>query len=136
MVPTLIFIWRNQWWCALCPFLTEISFLGKFDTKFQIYCLKWNLVPTLIRIWRVQWYFLLLCFELGIPFLANLVQKIKNVSLKWNFVLRLSQIRGTQWWCSFFLFLIGSIIFGGKFISKNQYCLLKLKFRAYTNSNM
>ena len=56
-------------------------------------------------------------------------------SKKWKLVHSLSQIWRTQWWCSLFLFL-NDTPFYRKFISKNQNCLLKLKFETQTNLNM
>ena len=50
------------------------------------------------------------------------------VSLSWNLVLRLIRIWWIQWRCSCFLFSTGSILFCG-IASKNQNCLLKLKFK-------
>ena len=40
LVPRLIWICENQWWCSLLQFLTGNTFLGKFDPKNQNYHLK------------------------------------------------------------------------------------------------
>ena len=69
------------------------------------------------------------------PFWASLVQKIKIVSFSWNLIHSLTQIWKTQWWCSLFLFF-NATHFYCKFVSKNQNCLLKLKFGIQTNLNM
>ena len=72
--------------------------------------------------------------SLKCPFWAGLVQKMKIVSFGWNLIHSLTQWR-TQWWCSLFLFL-NDTPFYGKFVSKNENCLLKLKFRIQTNLNV
>ena len=66
------------------------------------------------------------------PFWASLVQKMKIVSFSWNLIHSLTQIWRTQWWCSLFLFF-NDTPFYGKFVSKNQNCVLKLKFGTQTN---
>ena len=69
------------------------------------------------------------------PFWVSLAQKMKIVSFSWNLIHSLTQIWRTQWWCSLFLFF-NDTPFYGKFVSKNQNCLLKLKFGTQTNLNM
>ena len=79
--------------------------------------------------------FILSVFDWKYPFWANLVQKVKIISWSWNLVARLIRIWRIQWWCSFFLFLIGNILFGQIWSKKSNY-QLKLKFGSQTNSNM
>ena len=71
-------------------------------------------------------------FTLEILFWPSLVQKIKIVSLKWNLVLRLIQIWLIHHWCSYFW---PEVSFFWKFVPKYQYCLLRLKFRTFSNWN-
>ena len=60
--------------------------------------------------------------------------KNKFVSLNWSLILWLIWMSRVQWWC-FFLFR-PEVSFFWKCFPKNQNCLLKLKFRTYTNLNM
>ena len=67
-------------------------------------------------------------FETGYTLFGQIWSK-KSISLCRNLVLRLIRIWRIQWWCSFFLFMTRSLIFFWKLIPRNQYCLLKLKYR-------
>ena len=60
-------------------------------------------------------------------FWVNLVQKIKIVCSRGNLATKLIQICWIPWWCSFILLWKGTS-FLEKFWSKNQNCLLKMKF--------
>ena len=101
--------------------------------KFKFVCLEKNLPSKLIRICRTQ-CIMFFASNLGWkhPFWASLVQKMKIVSFSWNLIHSLTQIWRTQWWCSLFLFF-NDTPFYGKFVSKNQNCVLKLKFGTQTN---
>ena len=65
------------------------------------------------------------------PFWASLVQKMEIVSFSWNVIASLTQIWRTQRWCSSLFF--NGTPFYGKFVSKNQNCVLKLKYGTQTN---
>ena len=124
MALKLIRICKIKWWCSLFLF-----------SKFKIVCLKWNLVARLIQICKVQWWCSIFSFWLEIPILGKFGPKSKIVYLKWNLLSRLFQKCRINDNVYFFYFW-PKIPFLGKFIPKNQNCLLKLKFRTYTNSNM
>ena len=68
------------------------------------------------------------------PFCGKTKTKNKFVSLNWSLILWLIWMSRVQWWC-FFLFR-PEVSFFRKCFPKNQNCLLKLKFRTYTNLNM
>ena len=56
LVPTLIRIYRIQWWC-LFFFVFDRKYLFGVNLvqKIKILVLSWNLVPTLIWTRRIQW---------------------------------------------------------------------------------
>ena len=60
----------------------------------------------------------------------------KFITLNWSLILGLIWIWRIQWWCCFSFLFRPEVSFFGKLFPKNQNCLLKLKFRTYTNLNM
>ena len=106
LVPRLIQICRNQWWCSL----------------FLFYC--FNIVSNDHgRIHSCDFF----VFDWIYPFGANLIQKIKIVSLNWKLVRKLIWICRIQWWYSFFCFRLETLFFG-KLGPKNLNCKFKLKY--------
>ena len=125
---SLVWNVKTIWTQAKGRLFCFIPFLGKFGPKNQTVSLSWNSVQILIRISRIRWWFFSFFFETGYTLFGQIWSK-KSISLCRNLVLRLIRIWRIQWWCSFFLFMIRSILFFWKLIPRNQYCLLKLKYR-------
>ena len=99
-------------------------------------CLKWNLISRLIGICKIQSCCPLFLFWTGNTSLGHIwSKKIKIVSLYWNLNLNNSNMKISM--VMFFNFFFEQkYSFFSKFVSKNQYCLLKLKRRIKTTSNM
>ena len=127
-MPRIICICRNQWWCLPLPFLTGNTLFGKMSPKiqnflFKVKCDTWTS-------WKMQNSMVLINFSaLGWEYIfwVNLVQKIKIVRVN---KLEFGNSNMNNWMVIFIFFCFWQEVpFSGKLLSKNQYCLLKLKFR-------
>ena len=114
LVPRLIRLCKTHWCYSLFCFWVEIPFLGKFGPKHQNchFKLKFGTYTSSNMQNSMMIFIYLFFFDRKYPFWANLVQKVNSISWNWNLGPRLIQIWRIQWWCSFFLFLIGSTLFG------------------------
>ena len=116
LVPRIICICRNQWWCLPLPFLTRNTLFGKMSPKiqnflFKVKCDTWTS-------WKMQNSMVLINFSaLGCEytFWVNLVQKIKIVRISWNLVIPIWTI---EWWSLFFFVFDRKYRFLGNFFQR------------------
>ena len=117
-------------------FWVGMPFLGKFGPKNRNchFMLKFD-TYTNSRMQNSIVIFILSVFDWKYPFWANLVENFKIGSWRQNLLPRLIRICRIQWWCSRFWFSSENSLLGKICFEKQNY-QLKLKFSAWTNSNV
>ena len=114
--------------------MVSLSWNGQFELlvrKIKTVSLSGNLTPRLIWICCFQWWCSLFQFLTENTFLGKFGLKNQIVSLSWKLVFRLIRILRVEEFSRdvhLFLFSIRSMLFL-EVCSKNQNCVLKLKFR-------
>ena len=125
-----------RWWCLLFLLWTKNTLFQQiWSKKSKLFNMKLG-IYTNSNMLNLLVMFTFSVLERKYPFWANLVQKDKIVCLQCSLVLRLIfnyvEVDDDIQIFSFRL----EITFLGKFGSKRQSCLITMKLRALTNSNM